>query len=278
MIGKGMLPSVQVVERLPGSARITNSLAKYRARRKPKPKPAPGPVPAPRGNDVLRTGPDSVELILSYAGVSRRNFRQEAGSALGVSCGYLFFAALISFVLADLADSSPSGAIRPVAALAAGSATLLCYAAAALLLWPRVLRISFAPAARPVDVRVVRSWRTRRIPVSALSGITFIEYRYRRDGETAGGDAQRETISSLPYRIDAVLHRVGGGSLTIRGASSRAWYRAWKPDTRDMYDPLADLLAPAGLVIDRQVSWTQHPVSHGQWFSPGSGGANGAGF
>ena len=109
---------------------------------------------------------------------------------------------------------------------------------------------------------------------SALSGITVTEYRYRRPRETAAGDAQRETISRLPYRIDAVLHRVAGGSWTVRGKGGEAW----RPDTRDMYGPLAGLLAPAGLTVDRQLVWTQEPVRHNQrWFSPGSGGANALG-
>jgi hypothetical protein len=269
MIGKGIPSSVRVVERLSGSARIITSLAKYKAR----PKSAPGPVPAPRGNDVLRTGPDSVELIMSSAGVSPRNFRREAASAVVSSFLGLFFVAPILFAIAAIADPAP-GAIRPVPALAAGSATLLCFAVWVFLRWPRVLRIRFAPAAGPVDVGVVSWWRTRRIPLSALSGITVTEYRYRRSGETANGDAQRETISSLPYRVDAVLHRVGGGSRTVQGKSSRGW----KPDTRDMYGPLADLLAPAGLTIDRQVIWTQKQIPRNQWSSPGSGGANGLGF
>jgi hypothetical protein len=247
------------------------SLAKYRGR--PKPAPGPEPVPAPRGDDVLRTRAGQVELIMSHAGLSGRNLRGEAAWALASSSFYgLFMVAPVLFVIASLADPT-SGAIAPASALAAGSATLLCFAILVALRLPRALRISFAPADGPADVRVVRWWRVRRIPVSALSGITVIEYRYRRPRETAAGDAQRETLSRLPYRIDAVLHRVAGGSRTVRGKGGEAW----RPDTRDMYGPLARLLAPAGLTVDRQLTWTQEPVRHAQWFSPGSGGANALG-
>jgi hypothetical protein len=220
----------------------------------------------------MRAG--QVELIMSHAGMSRRNFRGEAAWALAASFFYgLFMAAPVLFVIADLVGHTSSGAIAPASALAAGSATLLCFPVLVTLRLPRALRISFAPADGPAHVRVVRWWRVKRIPVSALSGITVIEYRYRRSRETAAGDARRETISRLPYRIDAVLHRVAGGSWTVRGKGGDAW----RPDTRDMYGPLADLLAPAGLTIDRQFVWTQEPVRHSQWFSPGSGGANALG-
>jgi hypothetical protein len=153
---------------------------------------------------------------MSHAGMSRRNFREETALALVSSFFGLFIAAPILFVIAALVDPT-SGAMSSVSVLAASSATLLCFAVLVLLRMPGALRISFAPVVGPGHVRVVRWWRTRRIPVSALSGITIIEYRYRRSRETAAGDAQRETISTLPYRIDAVLHRVTGGSWTVRG-------------------------------------------------------------
>jgi hypothetical protein len=252
--------------------RVAMFLVKYRGR--PKPAPGPKPVPAPRGDDVLRTRAGRVELIMSHAGMSGRNLRGEAAWALASSFFYgLFMVAPMLFVIADLAGHTSSGAISPASALAASSATLLCFAVLVILRLPRALRISFAPADGPAHVRVVRWWRVRRIPVSALSGVTVIEYRYRRSRETAAGDAQRETISRLPYRIDVVLHRVAGGSWTVRGKGGEAW----RPDTQDMYGPLADLLAPAGLAIDRQLIWTQEPVRHSQWFSPGSGGANALG-
>jgi hypothetical protein len=209
---------------------------------------------------------------MTYAGLSRRNFREEAITAVVSSFLGLFIAAPIFFVVAAVADPT-LGPMSSASVLAASSATLLCFVVLALLRMPRVQRISFAPVPGPAHVRVVRWWRTRRIPVSALSGITIIEYRYRWSGQTAAGDAQRETISTLPYRIDAVLHRAGGGSRIVRGKSGQPW----KPDTRDMYGPVADLLAPAGLTIDRQVNWTQRPVRQSQWFSPGSGGANALG-
>jgi hypothetical protein len=211
---------------------------------------------------------------MSHAGISGRNFRGETAWALASSCFYgLFMVAPMLFVIADAVGHTSSGAISPASALAAGSAALLCFAVLVTLRLPRALRISFAPAGGPAHVRVVQWWRVRRIPVSALSGITVIEYRYRPWRETAAGDAQRETISRLPYRIDAVLHRAAGGSRTVRGKGGEAW----RPDTRDMYGPLADLLAPAGLEIYRQLIWTPEPVRHSQWFSPGSGGANGLG-
>jgi hypothetical protein len=213
---------------------------------------------------------------MSHAGLAGRNFRGEAAWALASSFFYgLFMVAPVLFVIADVAGHTSSGAISPASALAAGSATLLCFAVLVAVRLPRALRISFAPADSPAHVRVVRWWRVRRIPVSALSGVTVIEYRYRRSRETAAGDAQRETISRLPYRIDAVLHRdrAADGSWTVRGKGGEAW----RPDTRDIYGPLAGLLAPAGLTIDRQLIWTQEPVRHSQWFSPGSGGANALG-
>jgi hypothetical protein len=233
------------------------------------------PAPAPRGDDVLRMRAGRVELIMSHAGMSRRNFRGEAAWALAASFFYgLFIAAPVLFVIAYMVGpTTSSNAMAPASALAAGSATLLCFPVLVTQRLPRALRISFAPADGPAHVRVVRWWRVRRIPVSALSGITVIEYRYRRSRETAADDPQRETISRLPYRIDAVLHRVAGGSWTVRGKGGDEW----KPDTRDMYGPLADLLAPAGLTIDRQLVWTQKPVRHNQWVSPGSGGANALG-
>ncbi len=248
--------------------------AKYRGRPKSVawPKPVPGPVPATRGDDVLRMRPGQVELIMSHAGMSGRNFRVEATWALVSSFFGLFLVAPMLFVIASAADPR-LGAMSSASVLAASSATLLFFVVQVFLRLPRALRISFAPADSPARVRVVRWWRVRRIPVSALSGVTVIEYRYRRPGETAAGDAQRETISRLPYRIDAVLHRVAGGSRTVRGKGGEAW----RPDTRDMYGPLADLLAPAGLAIDRQLIWTQRPERHSQWFSPGSGGANALG-
>jgi hypothetical protein len=209
---------------------------------------------------------------MSHAGMSGRNFRGEAACALVSSFFGLFIVAPLLFVIAAAAHPT-LGAMSSASVLAASSATLLCFAVLVLLRLPRALRISFAPADGPAHVRVVRWWRVRRIPVSALSGITVIEYRYRRWRETAAGDAQRETISRLPYRIDVVLHRGAGGSWTVRGKGGEAW----RPDTRDMYGPLADLLAPAGLEIDRQLIWTQEPVRHSQWFSPGSGGANALG-
>jgi hypothetical protein len=232
---------------------------------------------------------------MSHAGMSGRNFRRETAGALAWSFFGLFIAAPVLFTIAALADPT-SGAMSSDSVLAASSATLLCFAVLVLLRLPRVLRISFAPADAPAHVRVVRWWRVRRIPVSALSGITVIEHRYRRPGETAAGDAQRETISRLPYRIDAVLHRVAGGSWTVRGENGQQWDQnakkmrdmltsaglskgdqGWRPDTRNMYGPLVELLAPAGLTIDRQLTWTQRPVRRDQWFSPGSGGANALG-
>jgi hypothetical protein len=132
-------------------------------------------------------------------------------------------------VIADAADPT-SGAMASAAVLAAGIATFACYAFLVFLDRPPVLRVSFAPRASPTDVRVARWWRARRVPLSGLSAVKIVAYRYRRSGETPAGDAQRETISSL--------------------------------------------LAPAGVTVDRQVIWTQRPVTRNQYFSPGSGGAN----
>jgi hypothetical protein len=278
--------------------RIAVYFAKYRERPKsvPGPKPVPGPVPAPPGDDVLRMRSGQVELIMSHAGMSGRNFRRQTAGAIVPSFFGLFLAAPVLFTIAALADPT-SRAMSPASVLAASSATLLCFVVLVILRLPRALRISFTPADGPAHVRIVRWWRVRRIPLSALSGITVIEYRYRRSGETAAGDAQRETISRLPYRIDAVLHRVVGGSWTVRGQDGQQWdhytrkmhdtlasaglakgdQEWWRPDTRNMYGPLAELLAPAGLTIDRQPIWTQRPVRHDRWFSPGSGGANALG-
>ena len=249
------------------AARIATSLVNYLW--PPAPAPERKPVPAPRGDDVLRTRSGSVELIVSAAALSQRNFRVEAAGALLSSCFGLLFAVPICFGIA--VGLAPDG-FTPASALFASSGALLCYAVLVVLQMPRALRIGFAPVPDPAYVRVVRWWRTRRISVYALSGITVIEYRYRPSGATAAGDAQRETISTLPYRIDAVLHRVAGGSWTVRGSDG-----GWKPDPRDMYGPLADLLAPAGLTVDRQVTWIQRPVTYTRWFSPGSGGANSVG-
>jgi hypothetical protein len=212
---------------------------------------------------------------MSRAGLSRRNLRQEIVYNLVRSFFGLFVVAPILFVIADAADPT-SGAMASVAVLAAGIATFACYAFLVFLDRPPVLRVSFAPRASPTDVRVVRWWRTRRVPLSGLSAVKIAEYRYRRSGETPAGDAQRETISSLPYRIDVVLYRAAGGWWTVRGKDRWTWKdsRGWKPDTRETYGPLASLLAPAGVTVDRQVIWTQRPVTRNQYFSPGSGGAN----
>jgi hypothetical protein len=270
MIGRGALSPARVVERIPGSARIALFRAKHRAR----PEPAPGPVPAPPGDNILRTRSGSVELVMSYAGASVRNFCGEAAFALASSLFWLIIPSALLFPVVALAGVTMRSDAYSVFLLALGSAALLYFAVLFLLQLPRVLRIGFAPAARPVKVRVVRWWPTRRIKLSALSAITIIEYRYRQVGENAAGDAQRETISRLPYRIDVVLHRVDGRSRTVEGKG----HQGWKPDTRDVYGPLGDLLAPAGLTIGRQVKWAREPrVSSSGYFSPGSGGANGLG-
>lgn len=269
MNGKDKLSPVRVAERLQGSALVSMFFAKSRVR----PKPTPVPVPAPPGDDVFRRRAGSVELILSYAGASRRNFCRDAAVALVRSLFWLIFPAALSFPIMAAVWAS-AGYVSAVSLLVWGTVGLLIFVALTLQEWPRILRISFAPATGPMKVRVVRWWWTRRIKVSALSAITIVEYRYRARYENAGGDTQRETISRLPYRIDAILHRADGGSRIVRGEG----HRGWRPDPRGMYGPLGDLLAPVGLTIDRQVKWTREPTARrSRYFSPGSGGANGLG-
>ena len=249
------------------AARIATSLVNYLW--PPAPAPERKPVPAPRGDDVLRTRSGSVELIVSAAALSQRNFRVETAGALLSSCFGLLFAVPICFGIA--VGLAPDG-FTPASALFAGSGALLCYAVLVVLQMPRALRIGFAPVP------------DRRMSVSCggggPGGYRSTRCRGSRSSSTATGrrarlppaTRERETISTLPYRIDAVLHRVAGGSWTVRGSDG-----GWKPDPRDMYGPLADLLAPAGLTVDRQVTWIQRPVTYTRWFSPGSGGANSVG-
>jgi hypothetical protein len=154
MIGRGALSPARVVERIPGGARIALFRAWHRAR----PEPAPGPVPAPPGDNILRTRSGSVELVMSYAGASVRNFCGEAALALASSLFWLIVPSALLFPVVAFAGFTLRSDAYSVFLLALGSAALLYFAVLFLLQLPRVLRISFAPAARPVKVRVVRWW------------------------------------------------------------------------------------------------------------------------
>jgi hypothetical protein len=270
MISMGAL-SDAAMGRLPRSARVTTFLTRRQAR----PQPDPGPVPAPPGDDILRTRPGSVDMILSHAGASPENFLAAMGSGAIKAVAFAIFLAFPAVVVVPIVysgDQTSTGGLR-IAVLALGAAALLFFIGLLFAGVPAVLRLRFATAGDSVKLRVVQLRPTRLRRFSALSSITIVEYRYRRPGELPADDAQREIISSLPHRIDVALHRTDGSLRLFRGES----HKGWQPDPRNLYGPLAELLAPAGVTIERRFIWTDKklvPPRPNRYVSPGSGSAN----
>jgi hypothetical protein len=222
--------------------------------------------------EVIRTRADAVELIMSPAGRSAKHCRRDMVStvfaSLLVAAVYTavpvtaaMLVSVIVWAFAPNASFFPLFVTLPLAAIG-----VACFAAVLESQWPHTLRITFVPADRPTEIRVVRWWRTVHVPISTVSMITVVEHRMRYPGRHA-------SPGSLE-RIDAVLHRTDGRTWRVRGNGMR-----WYPDSDPIYETLPDLLAPAGVTVERKIHWLRYrrPSSSGTY---GSGGANfiGGGF
>jgi hypothetical protein len=234
------------------------------------------------GQDIVQVQVGSVGLVMSAGGVSKRDFRFHATVAVLSAVFYAMLVAGPLWLIAAVVcapfwppGNGPNASlVAPTPALFVGALNIALGTVLAWSRWPHVLRVTFTPAERPTQVRVVRWWRTSRLPISALSAVTVIEHRERPRGGTPATDATRAPTVGVLRRVDAVLHRADGRARLVRGGIGKIWY----PDSEHIYDRLADLLAPMDIAIHREICWRRpSPPPSTRWFSPGSGGANAGG-
>lgn len=246
---------------------LSGPLARYE-----RPVPSPEELEAPpRDTDVVRTHPDSVELVLTRAGTSEEECRRLARAAFVRGFGYWIVVDGFAWAAAAIISDAAVGTLTAVGAMAMGAASVLIYGALVAAMAPHALSLTFAPAEHPDHLTVHRWLRGRRIPLGTVTGITVVEHR-ERSGPAR--DATRDPRDGKLLGFDVVVHRAGRRAVKVRGTTSTDWRWFWRPDTRLVYTRLAALLDGAGVRVDEEVRW-RSPIVRSSWLPGGCGGGGG---